>query len=523
MTHTHLPAQLDSFLEAHLAHIALVPIALYLVTPMADLVVCLAHDYATYAEKQVYHTVVAVGAYPLSVYFAAIAGLGALWLIIRRRIRIDRQRIAVLVPFVVLLALAAVSTATNPQNPYRFTGVAPSFCGVGSYFVFVLVYLWCASVATSERVRRGICLVICATSVPIAMHALWLCVAHAGEPGVSARPDGIFYNINHYGYFLAMAIPLCACLIVCERRWVIRAGCAVALTLNVVVLLRNNTLGAWLACLVALVVLAAWCLVHQRERSRIALLVVAWFGALLLVVSVWDASMLQSVGKLASDVGVVLTGGAGITAEQAGAGKGTAGAASGSSTDAESISSTTTDSNSPVNTGATTNTTSTLSADEAARAKAVGRAGSGRWKLWTMTAGFIKERPWLGWGAEGIADELYAATKNTRAHSEPIMYAVYFGIPAALCYLWGCTSVFFCARRRRATLDPTTLPCLIAALGYFVSSVFGNMYFYTTPLFFMLLGLAIRPLRMADDAKRANHRTRRPPQHLRAVSGRKVA
>jgi O-antigen ligase len=191
----------------------------------------------------------------------------------------------------------------------------------------------------------------------------------------------------------------------------------------------------------ALVALCAFCIAKHREYLRRALMIFALFGLAICVVSIWNGAMIKRIATAWSDLLSIISG-----------------------------------------------------SDNA------GGAGSGRWGLWVITADRISDRPWLGWGAEGICDGLLEPGNTERSHCEPLMYAAYFGIPAMVCYLAGVFATFVGAWRRRRTIDPTSVACACAAFSYFVSSCFGNMYFYTTPFFFILLGMALCRLESKGDA-----------------------
>lgn len=279
-----LSKRVDAFLLAHLDHLALVPVLLYLATPLIDLAIVVANGYVYDDEREVYRTVVDLVAHPLGTCFAIVCALAVIRLMVRGYLRTSRCRLAAMVPFAIFLVLATCSTFANPDNPYRFTGIDPSYVGIGSYFLFVIATTW-------------------------------------------------------------------------------------------------------------------------------------------------------------SDLSSIISG-----------------------------------------------------SDDA------GGAGSGRWGLWVITADRISDRPWLGWGAEGICDGLLEPGNTERSHCEPLMYAAYFGIPAMVCYLAGVFATFVGAWRRRRTIDPTSVACACAAFSYFVSSCFGNMYFYTTPFYFILLGMALCRLESKGDA-----------------------
>lgn len=127
--------------------------------------------------------------------------------------------------------------------------------------------------------------------------------------------------------------------------------------------------------------------------------------------------------------------------------------------------------------------------------------GHGRWELWQLTAGYISERPLFGYGCEGINEMLYEDTAGgvnpvSNAHCEPLTYAAFYGIPAALLYTAGCISAMIKGLRAvkrdaaSGSMDACICIAAYAAAGYFISSLFGVEMFYTAPFFFILLGIA---------------------------------
>jgi O-antigen ligase len=122
-----------------------------------------------------------------------------------------------------------------------------------------------------------------------------------------------------------------------------------------------------------------------------------------------------------------------------------------------------------------------------------GSTGTGRWRLWTHTVQYIGERPFFGWGSEGIFDRLEEEAGNSRPHNEYLQYAAFFGIPAALCYISGVVSVFIKGLKKRAELDIYTVAAFAASFGYLISAFFGVTMGFTAPYFFIVLGFAVRP------------------------------
>lgn len=120
-----------------------------------------------------------------------------------------------------------------------------------------------------------------------------------------------------------------------------------------------------------------------------------------------------------------------------------------------------------------------------------GGIGSGRGKLWKYGVEFIKQRPLFGYGLDNLG-QMYkkVGCVNDRAHNEIIQFAASMGIPAALLYLGGlsCHLRNFIVRMKDISL--LQLGLYVTVGGYLISSLFGNTMFYTTPYFLVVLALS---------------------------------
>ena len=246
---------------------------------------------------------------------------------------------------------------------------------------------------------------------------------------------GIYQQVNHYGYSLAVSAVLSGAMFVTAEKAFRRAFYLASFAFFIAVLVLNNTFGAHLAVFSVLVLLIVGFLILDKKRSPRTFILLGVFIAVSLLVNfraVWVniSTFFADIGRVSGDV------------------------------------------------------RGTVTAEEAAR------AGSARWPLWKETAKMIAEKPLLGHGVEGIAERLTAVGGIDRPHNELLQYAAFFGIPATLCYIGAVAGVFVNALRRLRGASPCTLAALAAAGGYFISSLFGNTMYYTAPLFFLFLGLA---------------------------------
>lgn len=109
-------------------------------------------------------------------------------------------------------------------------------------------------------------------------------------------------------------------------------------------------------------------------------------------------------------------------------------------------------------------------------------AGSGRWELWKQAVSDISRRPLLGWGIERYE-------VGGTAHCEPLQYAVNFGIPVTVLHAAAIAVVMVETFIKKKKLSKMTLLCFCCTFSYIISAMFGVAIFYTTPFFYIFLGL----------------------------------
>lgn len=465
---TSLPTRFDEFCVRFLPWVAAVPALAFLVTPALQVEWCVRVERYSYRSWELYYVIIRNYAEPVVKVGALLTAAMVLWLLFRGYRRPSRGRVTLLVPFFVMAALMVVSTLANPENEYRFTGIQTSFVGLWSHLLFVFGYWWPSSLVKPRNVRRALIAVFCAVSVAVAVYGWWkVYVVGADEEmqeiyQIAAIPDSIFFNYNFYGYFLSISVPLSAAMFTVEHKAWWKVFYLLSFVANTVMLNLNNTLGAWLACAVVLMAMpVVWRFFRGRWNSSAVAMFVLFF-VIFSMVSSHTTRMVDSIGAFWGDLYLVITSFFGPRAAQA----------------------------------APMRVFRALADAGSADDAALMHAGSGRWKLWVETCKYIAERPLLGWGAEGCWQRLYEETELARAHCEQLMYANFFGIPAAVAYCWGCIAPYVRAWRQRCVegtqcLDGVSAACLAAALGYFISSTFGNTMFYTTPLFYIFLGLGL--------------------------------
>lgn len=288
----------------------------------------------------------------------------------------------------ILALLMILSTCVNGWTVAALHGLGNRQESLFSYLVYIGVYFWCGSRIRTLRLKRGLLYFFLGTALFAALCTLGRGLM-GGFPGLMYFEvyAGPFYNLNHYAYYLVMVLLASLVLLVLDKAFWGRSLAAVCFCVNLLVLMRNGTLGGLVALFAGMAVLGillAWQGVIPRRY-----LLPAAAGAVLLLCT--KPFLRDSALTMMSDLETILSGEGG-----------------------ESLTHT----------------------------------GHNRMGQWLYALELIREKPWLGWGVEGAAQKMAKHTSADRVHSEYLYYALSFGVPALLCYLAGLVCCFLRASRR---------------------------------------------------------------------------
>lgn len=427
---------LSRFLAGMSQWLAMACAACFILSPFPVGILCLiqrSFDYTVYTHPMIIQNWV----WPLSALTGLLAILSAISVGLYRRkpmhVWIKENPMLFILLFMILWML--VSTAVNGWNSIIQNGDEKRlrFETIYMQFGYFLILLPAASLLRDLGKKRFLIRLHEAVSLFLVPTSFVLWKTQLTSVFFIRVPSmtGIYSNIDYYGYYLAVSIPLAAASFVMERKTPWKLFSLLAVVANTVTLAYNNTMGVWVACALAMVCLLIACRIMKKKWDGQAVLIAAVFAICLFL----PGSILGNTGRNSIQLWGDITR---IAASSANAGK----------------------------------------------------AGSGRWGIWKAGIRLIRGAPLFGIGFEGVQVRgIQEIARNTRIHNEFLQYALFYGIPAGAAYLIGCTGVFIRALRRRAFLRPVELICLMAALGYLVSSFFGLTLFATTPYLFLYLGM----------------------------------
>lgn len=317
-----------------------------------------------------------------------------------------------------------------------FYGTSYRNDGFFTYCIYAAIYC-CAQINKSENLRLKVLQYFILVSLPLCLVTILQYFNYPTEVfGIyyqerllsNMRYAAIFYNTNHYGYYLTMIISVSAGLYWQTKRKPEQIFYIFIFTLNTWCLIINNTFGCYLS--IILICLAGPFFLNRTAEkfSKIKCLIPL---ILLILLTISSSQLVTNNFKVLS-------------------------------TDVKNI---------------------------AAENSAAMNAGSKRWELWTNGVDILKNRPIFGYGPENLGKEYLAlGIDQDRPHNEYLQHALFLGIPALIFYM---TALFMLLKNWltiRQNLNRTSFVSGLTVFAYLFSAFFGNTMFYTTIYFFLLLG-----------------------------------
>ena len=242
------------------------------------------------------------------------------------------------------------------------------------------------------------------------------------------RYAAIFYNTNHYGYYLTTIVAVSTGLYLTSRRILVQIFYLFIFSLNTWCLIINNTFGCYLAVFFICICAPALLYKVSKKLSKTKIMMPLMLFMLLTISS--SQIVKNNFQVLSADVKNIAT--------------------------------------------------------ENTSAK---NAGSKRWELWTNGLDLIKNKPIFGYGPENLGKEyLTRSIDQDRPHNEYLQYALFLGIPALILYITALILLLKNWLAELSNLSSSIFVCGLAVISYLCSAFFGNTMFYTSIYFFLLLG-----------------------------------
>lgn len=253
-----------------------------------------------------------------------------------------------------------------------------------------------------------------------------------------------FYNRNHYGYYLLLAIASSIFSFITQKNKVSKVLYFISSIFLLYFFILNDTFGCFLALIITLIFFMIYCIWKKRLKVNPYLTL---FAIILITLSFTNTQISSIVKKnietFYKDIHNI------ILAIQ--------------SLDEE-------------------NNQKTLQLAE--------KAGSTRIKLWINGINFFIDNPILGYGPDSLKTKyLEVGINKDRPHNLLIQLATTSGIIGLLTYTIAIGIILIRGVKKIKFDNPLHLTVLFVVISYLISAMFGNSMYYTSPYFFIFLGL----------------------------------
>ena len=266
---------------------------------------------------------------------------------------------------------------------------------------------------------------------------------------------GVFYNQNHYGYYLLLATTLSNLFFILEKNKAMKVFYIVSYIILLYFLIINNTFGCYLAILITIVLFFIYCI--YKRKYKILCTISTLIFIMLSIFTRYNGNYIvyNNIQIFSRDISSILN-----VAKQ----------------------------NIGNNETERTNENNTSVIDNEERE--VEKAGSGRMKLWKYGIKIFLKNPILGYGADNLQAEYEKYNINQdRPHNLFIQLATTSGIPGLTLYICGIGLIIIRGFRKLKGDNEIYLGILFTIIAYLISAMFGNSMYYTSPYFFILLGM----------------------------------
>lgn len=248
----------------------------------------------------------------------------------------------------------------------------------------------------------------------------------------------VFYNVNHLGYYLSISSLLGAFIFLNNKKH--KYLYLLFYIISIAALISNNTFGSYLGILISLLILLIIFIKNKQPVKNIILIILPFILLSLFITNKNNSIVITNFKDLFKD---------------------------------------------------TKEITESYKQNKNFDGEEIKKAGN-RMELWTNGVKIIKERPLLGYGLENIQTEYAKYNVNAdRPHNCFLEIWLNMGVIGVIIYLYYLLKQSQIIIKNIKTIDNITLGIYLSTISYFISSLFGNSMFYTTPYYFIFIGILI--------------------------------
>ena len=251
---------------------------------------------------------------------------------------------------------------------------------------------------------------------------------------------GIFSQFNHYGYYLMFGIILSIFMFLNSKNKLFKIMYLTIYVFLLHLLILNDTFGCFLAILLTLILIILYFIFIKKEFKKIISIIILFILVSLITFKNDENIVYKNFKNFFSDAKIV---------------------------------------NDVVKKKNDKNSLNSI--------------GTSRGKLWKYGIKYISKSPIIGHGIESTYILYFNDQINqSRPHNILIHFGIFTGIPGIILYVSFILSILFRNLRKLKKLDYINIFSLFIVICYFISSMFGNSMFYTSPYFFIFLGIVCK-------------------------------
>ena len=380
--------------------------------------------------------------FEFSIYFVGILGFIIYFIYIYKKIKDKKINIKDYIPHIlilILLIISLISSIFSSNSRLSFYGEGFRKEGLFVYIMYI-GFILSSSIIKDKKYIFNIFKVIILSSLFITILPFF------NEDFTYKNFPNIYWQFNHYGYFLMISTILSAFMFVNNKK-VKKIIYLIIYIYLLYILIRNNTFGCYLALFISLLCSLLYSLIKKYKRRDIVIIFITFILASFLI-SKFNINIGDKVESKKSNE--IITN----------------------------------------NINTFKNDINTIIGKD--KTSDINKVGTGRGRLWKLAFNYTIEHPILGGGMECL--KIYYRDINIhysdRPHNIILQTSSFIGIPGALIYL---ALILYLAIINLKNLKNNSVNIMIyfTAMCYFISSNFGNSMFYTSPYFMILLGLLI--------------------------------
>lgn len=322
--------------------------------------------------------------------------------------------------FIMFLVVSIISACASGNFMEAYEGHWMRMCGLRTFLMIAGLYICGKNIKKEKYVKILWWMFVIASTA----QGTLILTKYMGFYGSYC---GGFYNKNHCGYFMCMAIMAAEAVMLYEEKTLFKLIAGALMGWNIWLMIINDTFGAYLAVAMAVIFMAIITFISKKGRKKIILISIGIFVMASIMGEISTGNIGRNFSITGSDIGK-------ITSES----------------------------------------------------EEVGMVGSGRGELWIDAIDAIIRRPLLGYGPDLLTKNVESAGEP---HNELLQIGAEEGLLGLIMYIGAIVSLFVNKISNIREEKDKVLGCAGILTAYFVSGMFGVIFFYTAPFFYLVMGI----------------------------------